>query len=188
VAILPVYFLSLEHHKLKIIFPNNFNHVGDLLGVFSGWGFFVFWIGLWISPQPFFNLNPLKKDLEVIFMKIPLTHLMVSSIFLIPALYFGVKGVLELGLKTSETHRPQKIITSGVYSKVRHPQYFGGIFGHISMTFLFSSRFSLYLTPLVILEVLIICLKEEKELIKEFGEKYENYKVLVPMIIPRIRN
>jgi protein-S-isoprenylcysteine O-methyltransferase Ste14 len=105
---------------------------------------------------------------------------------LIPALYFGLGGLAELGLKISETHRPEKVVTSGIYSRVRHPQYLGGLFGHISMTFLFSGLYSLYVTPLVIAEVYFIAQKEEKELIKEFGADYKKYQEKVPMFLVRM--
>jgi protein-S-isoprenylcysteine O-methyltransferase Ste14 len=34
--------------------------------------------------------------------------------------------VKEVTLKVAETHRTEKIVTRGVYSIVRHPQYLGG--------------------------------------------------------------
>jgi protein-S-isoprenylcysteine O-methyltransferase Ste14 len=37
----------------------------------------------------------------------------------------------------------------------------------------------------VIAVVYIISWKEEKELIKEFGQEYEDYKSGVPMLIPK---
>jgi protein-S-isoprenylcysteine O-methyltransferase Ste14 len=46
-------------------------------------------------------------------------------LFLIGA-YYGIAGVKGTSLKVAETHRTNKIITSGVYSAVRHPQYLGG--------------------------------------------------------------
>jgi len=39
--------------------------------------------------------------------------------------WFGIKGVTETTLKVAETHRPDRIVTTGVYSIVRHPQYLG---------------------------------------------------------------
>jgi len=35
--------------------------------------------------------------------------------------------------------------------------------------------------------IYLISRKEEKELIREFGREYEDYKKKVPMLIPRLR-
>jgi protein-S-isoprenylcysteine O-methyltransferase Ste14 len=180
--ILPIYFLSLEHHKLEDIFGKRSVPIGNFLGIFSGWTLFVFWIGIWVSPQPRFNLDPMDLKICISTWEISLTHLVVGLLFLIPGVYFGVNGVLDLGMMTSETHRPEKVVKTGIYKRVRHPQYLGGILGHISMTFLFSGLYSLYFTPIVISEIIVLCLKEEKELIREFGQDYIDYKKRVPML------
>ena len=79
------------------------------------------------------------------------------------------------------------IITSGIYSRVRHPQYLGAIIAHFGLSVLLSMFFSLLVTPLIFLYIHIISWKEEKELIKEFGEQYEIYKRNVPMFIPKLK-
>lgn len=154
------------------------------MGIISGWSFFCFWIGLWVSPQPDFRLHTIYP-VKILIIEVPILHVLLSLFFLFPALYFGLGGLAELGLKVSETHRPEKVITRGIYSRVRHPQYLGGLFGHISMTLLFSGLYSLYVTPIVIAEVYLIAQKEEKELIKEFGADYKTYQEKVPMFIIR---
>jgi protein-S-isoprenylcysteine O-methyltransferase Ste14 len=186
VSILPVYFLSLEHNRLEKLFGENHVVLGNFLGAFSGWALFIFWTGIWVSPQPHFNLNPTGLMLSMVLMELSLTHLILGSIFFALAVYFGIRGIMDLGLKTSETHRPDKVVKTGIYSRVRHPQYLGGILGHFSMTLLFSGLYSLYITPLVASQIIVICLKEERELVREFGKEYEVYREEVPMLFPRI--
>ena len=118
-------------------------------------------------------------------MQIPIFHLIVGLIVIIPGAWLGIKGVSDIGLEASETHRPEKIITTGLYSQMRHPQYTGAILSHIGMTFLFSVFYSLLVTPLVIIINYILCWKEEKELVREFGDEYESYQKSVSMFIPR---
>lgn len=101
-------------------------------------------------------------------------------------IWFGIAGVRGTTLKVSETHKAEKVVTSGIYSTIRHPQYFGGVLSHIGITLLLSSFFSLISTPLIVLINIVLCWKEEKELIKEFGKDYTNYKKNVPMFIPKI--
>jgi protein-S-isoprenylcysteine O-methyltransferase Ste14 len=100
--------------------------------------------------------------------------------------WFGIKGVSETTLQTAETHRTETIVTTGIYLIVRHPQYLGGLLAHLGMVLLLSALYSLLITPLIVIVVYAISRKEEKELIKEFGKEYENYKKKVPMLIPRL--
>jgi protein-S-isoprenylcysteine O-methyltransferase Ste14 len=101
--------------------------------------------------------------------------------------WLGISSVRETSLKVAETHRPERIVSTKIYSRIRHPQYFGGLLAHIGISFLLSSLFSLIFTPLVILLNFLVAWKEEKELIKEFGEEYAKYKEKVPMFIPKLK-
>ena len=178
------YFLSLEHDRLKTRFGKKGEFVGDMLGVISGWGFFCCWIGLWVSPQNRLYLGSPLIILSNYYFTSP--GLILSIYFLVPAFWLGFKGVIELGIKVSETHRPIKIVTTGIYELVRHPQYLGGLLGHVGISFLASAWYSLLSTPLMIVLILIISWKEEKELIREFGKEYEYYRRKVPMLVPRL--
>jgi len=91
-------------------------------------------------------------------------------------------------LKVAETHRTEKIVTTGVYSIVRHPQYLGGLLAHLGISLLLSALYSLLFTSLMLVLIYLISKKEEQELIREFGKEYERYKKKVPMLIPRLRS
>ena len=39
--------------------------------------------------------------------------------FIIAGSWLGIKGVTEVSLKVAETHRAEKVVTTGVYSMVR---------------------------------------------------------------------
>ena len=186
ILILVPYFLSLEHWRLCQLFGEERSViVGDTLGVISGWGFFGFWIGLWIAPQE--SLPMVGYTVSVLGTEISLLYLLLSLIFLVPAFWLGLGGVRELGLSVSETHRPVEVVSGGVYSLVRHPQYLGGVMGHLGVSLLLSSRDSLLVTPIVVCVVYLICWKEEKELVREFGDEYREYQRRVPMLIPMPR-
>jgi protein-S-isoprenylcysteine O-methyltransferase Ste14 len=189
IAIVPLYFLSLEHLKLgKEYGEGKGKHIGDIYGVVSGWGFFLFWFGIWLSPQTRFTI-PVFQDLliriTVIKLTIPLLHLLVFAPFFVVGAWFGIKGVAETTLKVAETHRPDKVVTTGVYSIVRHPQYLGGLLAHVGFSFLLSALYSLLATPLIVTLIYFISRKEEDELAKEFGEEYAGYTKKVPMLLPR---
>jgi protein-S-isoprenylcysteine O-methyltransferase Ste14 len=122
--------------------------------------------------------------LPVLNITVPLLHLVVFAPFFAVGAWFGIKGVTETTLKVAETHRPVKIVTTGVYSIVRHPQYLGGLLAHLGFSFLLSGLYCLLSTPLIALIIYIISRKEETELTKEFGKEYVDYKKKTPMLIP----
>jgi len=187
----PLHFLSVEHLKFQKRYGvEKGNKITGILGLVSGWGFFMFWFGVWISPQPRllipFMQNP-SFVIPIINFSIPIFYLLISVPFILIGAWLGIVSVKETSLKVAETHRTEKIVSSKIYSLIRHPQYFGGLLAHIGISFLFSSLFSLILTPLVILLNFLVAWKEEKELLKEFGDTYKNYKEGVPMFIPKFK-
>lgn len=182
--------MSLEHLKLEEKYgKEKGKNIGEIYGVVSGWGFFLFWFGIWFSPQTRFTI-PIFQDffirLSVINLTIPLLHLLIFIPFFVAGAWFGIKGVAETTLKVAETHRAERIVTTGVYSIVRHPQYLGGLIAHIGFSFLLSALYSLLSSPLIAVLIVLISRKEEKELTKEFGEEYADYKKKVPMLLPRL--
>lgn len=182
--ILVPYFLSLEHDRVDKWFGEGKHTIGDALGMLSGWGFFIFWIGVWVSPQNRFQLGyPLFSLWGY---TITALNIGASLFFLAPAFWLGLKGVSDLGLKVTETHRPVKIVRTGVYGIVRHPQHLGGILGHFGVSLLFGSRDAMLVSPIVLAVIYLISWKEEKELVKEFGQEYLRYQKDVPMLIPKI--
>jgi len=84
------------------------------------------------------------------------------------------------------THRINKLVTSGIYSKTRNPVYLS--FMIIVLGIAIFSRMSL--TALwVIVTVLVlywVAKSEESDLETKFGEQYRAYKRNVPRFIPRL--
>lgn len=189
IATLPLYYLSLEHQKLEEKYGRKKGKkIGDIYGVVSGWGFFLFWFGIWFTPQATFTIPVLQKRLvrlPILNITIPLLQLVFFIPFFVVGAWFGIRGVVETTLKVAETHRPSRVVTTGVYSIVRHPQYFGGLLAHIGFSFLLSGLYSLLSTPLIVALVYLISRKEENELAKEFGKEYTDYKKKTPMLLPR---
>jgi len=191
ITVMPVHFLSVEHLKLQGKYgKKKGTEIGNVLGLISGWGFFLFWMGIWVSSQPRFVL-PFFQNLTTLIpfvdFSIPLLNLIISLLFITLGAWFGIKGVKQTTLKVAETHRTEKIVTTGVYSIVRHPQYFGGLLAHVGVSFLLSAWYSLLVSPLIVVLVYLVSKKEEEELIREFGKEYKDYTKKVPMFIPRTR-
>ena len=91
-----------------------------------------------------------------------------------------------LGLAPSEVHE-EALITTSLYSKIRHPLYAGLI-----LIFLGYFLFAGTLSSAIHLGCLLLYLPvgiyfEEKNLVAQFGETYHKYKSATPPIIPRFR-
>ncbi len=194
VLAVPIHFLSVEHNRLEAKYGfERGKKIGEVLGMISGWGFFGFWIGMWLAPQPRFTI-PLFQDALLVIsvfgttaLAIPFLHIVLSIVFVLPGAWLGIEGVRKTGLKAAETHRTDKIVTNGVYSLVRHPQYLGGVLSHAGIVLFLSAWYALLSTPLVLLLNFLISWKEEIELVREFGEEYVSYQKATPMLLPRLR-
>jgi len=137
-------------------------------------GFFVFWFGMWLSPQDRFVI-PFYQDVYVQ-SNLAWQSISLISDFLplfITGFCFGVKGVIQTSLRVAETHRAERVAASGVYSIVRHPQYLGGILAHVGFSFLLSgcilcSRLLWWLRWFVPFHG-----RRKNELAKEFGQNMQ---------------
>jgi len=189
ISIIPFYFWSVEHIKLQEKYgPKKGIKIAKILGLVSGWGFFIFLFGIWISAQPKFEIPIFQYNLGIFGYSIPLFHLILAIPLVLIGAWYGIIGVKEVTLKVAETHRPKEVISTGIYSRIRHPQYFGATLAHIGISFLLSSLFSILSTPIVFAVIYLFSWKEEKELMREFGKEYGDYKKRVPMLIPRIKS
>jgi protein-S-isoprenylcysteine O-methyltransferase Ste14 len=193
-ALAPVvvcHFLSVEHARLEKKFGNTRGvKIGNALGMISGWGFFIALIGAWFVPQPGFVISMLESgsiEIPLLANSINIVHVIISIPFMLASCYLGIMGVKDVSLRVAETHRAEKIVKSGIYARVRHPQYLAAVLAHVGMSFFCSALLSLLFTPAVVFVVYIISWKEEKELLSEFGAEYRVYKDEVPMFLPRLR-
>lgn len=119
----------------------------------------------------------------------PLTNysgLMIAAIgiFVIKRAFRNYNTLGFLGLKKEED---QKLKTTGLQAKVRHPLYSGTI-----LLFVGYVLFNPMLTSLVMLLALIVYLPfgiywEEKKLITSYGNEYLEYKQKVPALFPRLK-
>jgi protein-S-isoprenylcysteine O-methyltransferase Ste14 len=86
---------------------------------------------------------------------------------------------------TKETYQPLNFRIVGFYKFVRHPLYFGGIVGLWATPIMTMTHlvFAILLSAYFIIGAIF----EEKDLIRDFGEKYQTYKKRTPMFIPFLK-
>jgi len=97
-------------------------------------------------------------------------------------------GVLLIYSGWSLIHAsPTRLVTYGIYSYVRHPQYLGFIILIIGFLIQWPTIFSLLIGPILIFSYYLLAKKEEKENLGVYGNEYKNYTDSTPMIIPFVR-
>ncbi|MCL1856752.1 MAG: isoprenylcysteine carboxylmethyltransferase family protein [Kiritimatiellaeota bacterium] len=96
----------------------------------------------------------------------------------------GVIGRFYSSL-TIASHKNSQLVTTEMYSVVRHPLYFFSFFIVIGIGML-SGRLELflYITAFYLACFYPMLLNEERHLVKMFGEAYDAYAKKVPRLIP----
>ncbi|MEE8168860.1 MAG: isoprenylcysteine carboxylmethyltransferase family protein [Candidatus Hydrothermarchaeales archaeon] len=79
------------------------------------------------------------------------------------------------------------LVTEGVYSYVRHPQYLGLITIIFGFLIQWPTIITIAMVPLLIAAYYYLAKKEEEEMEERFGYAYRVYKDKVPMFIPSRR-
>lgn len=79
------------------------------------------------------------------------------------------------------------VIKTDIYSRIRHPMYFGSILVYLSFVILSLSIIAMIIFVIVIIFYYYLCRYEETLLIEKLGDEYKDYVKEVPMLFPRIR-
>jgi len=107
------------------------------------------------------------------------------GLYTFSGLIFGMLPVFEFrkkgGVKKGKTYiHTTKIVESGIYSIVRHPQYITFILFAISGIMLFQHWVVIILGIPIIPLMYIDLLKADQQLIEKFGNGYKKYMQKVP--------
>ena len=79
------------------------------------------------------------------------------------------------------------IVTTGIYSKIRHPGYLGLILMYFGVALLFHNILANIAAVILSFLQILTAFAEERFLIKKFGEEYEEYMRRVPWrFIPKV--
>lgn len=86
-----------------------------------------------------------------------------------------------------QIHRANgQLVTWGIYSLVRHPQYFGLFIITLGMFIQWPTLSTAIMWPALMFMYYRLARREEKEVKALFGEKYEVYRREVPMFLPHL--
>ncbi len=93
--------------------------------------------------------------------------------------YLYQKEQEELEKDVMNTIYPEDVtslLTGGVYGVVRHPGYLGTIMMQLGMAFASRSYLPIFFAVLMAVFWVLVALKEERLLCKQFGKEYDEYK------------
>lgn len=79
-----------------------------------------------------------------------------------------------------------KLVTTGIYSTIRHPSYLGLLVNSLGWALAFRSIVGLVLTALMLIPLVARMRSEEALLISQFGPEYEAFRARTSRLIPGI--
>lgn len=80
-----------------------------------------------------------------------------------------------------------ELVTEGLYSYVRLPQYSGLFLVMVAMLIQWPTIITALMFPILVYIYYRLSVREEKEMLKTFGEEYKRYMERIPMFIPILR-
>jgi protein-S-isoprenylcysteine O-methyltransferase Ste14 len=84
-------------------------------------------------------------------------------------------------------HGQQKLITTGIRARVRHPVYLAHLCEMLAWSVATGLAVCWALTAWAIVTGAIMIKMEDQELEKRFGEAYRNYQSTVPALVPKLK-
>ncbi|VAV85014.1 hypothetical protein MNBD_DELTA01-390 [hydrothermal vent metagenome] len=99
--------------------------------------------------------------------------------------FAGISLIVKGWKQIYDARNEKKLVTGGVYRYIRHPQYTGiylAIFGQLIH---WPTIPTLVLFPVIIWAYYHLAKKEEKAMIKDFGDRYRTYMASTPMLLPK---
>ncbi len=82
-------------------------------------------------------------------------------------------------------HRQQRLVTTGIRSRVRHPVYLAHLCEMLAWSIGTSLAVCWALTAFAIITGSVMIRMEDEELENRFGEEYRRYRLKVPAVLPR---
>lgn len=97
-------------------------------------------------------------------------------------------GLLIMGAGWSKIHKAKgTLVTYGVYSWVRHPQYAGLFLITVGLLVQWPTIITAATWPVLLFIYYRLARREEREAEAGFGDAYRRYRARVPMFVPRVR-
>jgi protein-S-isoprenylcysteine O-methyltransferase Ste14 len=96
-------------------------------------------------------------------------------------------GLVVMGRAWKQIHAAGgDLVTTGLYARMRHPQYFALFVITLGMFIQWPTIVTLVMWPVLMFMYYRLALREEKAMESVFGERYTEYARNIPMFFPRL--
>jgi len=95
-------------------------------------------------------------------------------------------GLTMLGSSRLVIAEGQRLVTDGLYRRIRHPLYVGEITRNLGFTLILTSGYGFALVLLGSMFLLFRIRREERMMLEEFGDEYRAYMAHTWRLIPHI--
>jgi len=153
----------------------------NLIPIYLVVSFVFYWV---VIPVTLLCISLFLNDKMNIFWHFSPWRIFSGVLLVIISLYLAVWATSALwytgrGLPIS-SFPPKRLVASGPYSYTRHPLYLAFILYTFGIGLIFSPSMVFIVNPIFILLLILHILKEERLLLKKFGEDYLYYRKNVP--------
>ena len=111
-----------------------------------------------------------------------------SPLHILSYIFIG-GGFIMLSSAWDKLYKAQKkhtLATTGLYTRIRHPQYVGFVAIMFGFLLQWPTLVTLVMFPILVFFYARLAKLEEKEMIRTFGKEYESYAKKTPAFIPKI--
>ena len=96
-------------------------------------------------------------------------------------------GLVIMGKAWKQIHKADsELVTSGLYHRVRHPQYSGLFLITVGMLIQWPTIITAAMWPILAVMYYRLARREEREMESHFGDQYVTYRQQMPMFWPRL--
>ena len=152
--------MKTHEHRQDLAGEHVLGDTGQLLLLFI-------FLAAWIIDSFFFKYSTFFSKYIPIFVKIPLSAIILSS-----SGYIAKKG---LSIVFGEIREEPGVIRKGGFGIVRRPVYLGAILFYLGLLTLTFSIIAAIIWIFIIIFYCFIAQHEEKLMLKKFGKDYEEY-------------
>ena len=111
------------------------------------------------------------------------------DVFHLLSFVFILGGLWMIASAWGTLYRAQKnhqLATTGLYAKMRHPQYDGFILIMVGFLVQWPTILTLIMFPILVIMYVKLAHQEEQETFKEFAQEYQQYAKTTPAFIPKL--
>lgn len=101
-----------------------------------------------------------------------------------------IGGFFMLASAWNVLHRAQqqqRLATTGLYGRMRHPQYVAFILIMVGFLLQWPTLLTLIMFPILLVVYIRLAKREEAQVMREFGDEYRRYRARIPAFIPKLR-